>query len=326
MMISVVIPVFNEAESLRELSDQLDQVARSNSYQLDVFIVDDGSIDNTWSTIQSLALEKPWIHGIRLRRNFGKTAALSAGFSAISGQVIVQMDGDLQDDPAEIPKLIKILHTGFDLVNGWKRDRKDPWHKILASRVFNWTLSCASGLRLHDHNCGLKCFRREVLQEVHLYGERHRFIPLLANAKGFRVIEVEVRHRKRPHGRSKYGVLRLLTGALDVVVIVSLMRFTQTPFHLFGVFGFLALFLGMAGLGFAACLCGAIHWAGHSLEFIRYPKLFITSLAVFSLGGQILGMGFLAEWILSLDPPSAGYSIAETTKLPVKPEEKGLSR
>jgi glycosyltransferase involved in cell wall biosynthesis len=315
-LISVVIPVFNEADSLNELSDHLIKVAESNRFQMEVFIVDDGSDDSTWEVICALAMRNPGIHGIRLRRNFGKASALAAGFTAASGVIVVQMDGDLQDDPEEIPNLLKVLNKGVDVVNGWKRNRKDPWHKIFPSRIFNWILGCVSGLKLHDHNCGLKCFRKEALQQIPLYGERHRFIPILAHAKGFRVVEMEVHHHPRRHGKSKYGAQRFVKGTLDLITMTFLAGYTQTPFHLLGGIGLLAFIFGASGLGYLAICWGLAQQGVEGYGPIGHRPLLIYSAASLVLGVQMLGIGFLAELMISInfrDQPQ--YSIAETTRV-----------
>src|SRR3954470_14600276 len=199
-MLSVIVPVLNEAPALPQLVRELAGVAATHGYNLQTILVDDGSTDGSWDVICELAAENTRILGIRLRRNFGKAAALSAGFHAAEGERIVTIDGDLQDSPAEIAALLAKLDEGFDVVSGWKRDRHDPWHKVLPSRVFNWLVSRLTGVRLHDHNCGMKCYRREVLPEVRLYGERHRFVPVLAAARGFRVGEIAINHRARKFG------------------------------------------------------------------------------------------------------------------------------
>jgi glycosyltransferase involved in cell wall biosynthesis len=313
-LISVVIPVFNEADSLAELLNHLMSVAETNRYQMEVFIVDDGSDDSTWEVICALASQNSCIHGVRLRRNFGKTSALAAGFKAASGEIVFQMDGDLQDDPAEIPNLLRVLNEGADVVNGWKRQRKDPWHKILSSRIFNWMVGCVSGLKLHDHNCGLKCFREEALKQIPLYGERHRFIPILAHAKGYRVAELEVRHHPRRHGKSKYGAQRFVKGLLDLLTMTFLTGFTQTPFHLLGGIGLLAFIFGASGLGYLA-ICWSLAQQGvEGFGPVGQHSLLICSAAALVLGVQMLGMGLLAELMISInfrDQPQ--YSIAETT-------------
>ena len=313
-LISVVIPVFNEADSLKELLDCLIGVAGSNRYLLEVFIVDDGSKDSTWEVICGLAKQNSCIHGIRLRRNFGKASALAAGFKAASGGIVVQMDGDLQDDPAEIPNLLKVLNEGVDVVNGWKRQRKDPWHKTLPSHIFNWMVGCVSGLKLHDHNCGLKCFREEALKQILLYGELHRFIPVIAYAKGYRVTELEVRHHARRHGKSKYGAQRFVKGMLDLLTVTFLTGFHQTPFHLLGGIGVFGFILGGSGLGYLA-FCWILARLGvEGYGPIGQRPLLIYSAAALVLGIQMLGIGFLAELIISINfRDQSTYTIAETT-------------
>ncbi|MHC4402702.1 MAG: glycosyltransferase family 2 protein, partial [Planctomycetota bacterium] len=185
-MLSIVIPVFNEEESLEKLHEEICEVAKANRYELDVIFVDDGSTDGSWKVIERLAETDRRVRGIRFRRNFGKAAALSAGFAEVRGRLIVTLDADLQDDPQEIPRFLAQMEEDLDVVSGWKKVRHDPWHKVGPSRVFNWMVSRLTGVKLHDHNCGMKCYRREVFDEVRLYGELHRFVPVLAAARGFR--------------------------------------------------------------------------------------------------------------------------------------------
>ena len=205
-MLSIVIPVYNEAESLAELHREIGEVAAANGYELDVIFVDDGSRDDSWKIIRRLAAEDSRVRGIRFRRNFGKAAALTAGFAAARGELVMTLDADLQDDPHEIPRFLAAMQNNLDVVSGWKQVRHDPWHKVLPSRVFNGMVSWLTGVQLHDHNCGMKCYRREVFGEVRLYGELHRFVPVLAAARGFRVGEIVIKHRARKFGQSKYGV------------------------------------------------------------------------------------------------------------------------
>src|SRR5207302_9777080 len=203
-------------ESLELLQAEIDEAARKARLEVEAIFVDDGSTDGSWTLLQELAGKKPWLHGLRFRRNFGKAAALSAGFHAARGDIILTMDADLQDDPKEISTLLAGFDKGLDVVNGWKRIRHDPWHKVIPSRVFNFLVSWLTGVWLHDHNSGMKCFRAEVCREVRLYGELHRFIPVLAAARGFRVGEIEVHHRPRRFGHSKYGIRRFMKGFLDL--------------------------------------------------------------------------------------------------------------
>ncbi|MEJ7637084.1 MAG: glycosyltransferase family 2 protein [Singulisphaera sp.] len=219
-MTSIVIPLFNEGESLRTLHGELDRVFSDGARgPVEFLFIDDGSRDDSWSVVRGLAEGDPRVRGIRLRRNFGKAAALTAGFRAARGGIVFTLDGDLQDDPAEIPRFLERLDQGLDVVSGWKRMRHDPWHKVGPSRVFNWMVSRLTGCELHDHNCGFKAYRREVLDEVDIYGELHRFVPVLAHARGFRVGELVVNHRARRFGASKYGVTRLIKGLLDLLTV-----------------------------------------------------------------------------------------------------------
>ena len=206
MLISIVIPVYNEAESLRELHRQIAAVAERAAYELEVILISDGSTDGSWAVIEELAAGDPRVLGIRFRRNFGKAAALAAGFDSAQGEVVVTMDADLQDDPDEMPAMLARLNEGLDVVSGWKQIRHDPWHKRWPSKLFNWLVGRMTGVHLHDHNCGFKCYRRDVILEVRLYGELHRFVPVLAAARGFRVGEIVVNHRPRKHGLSMYGL------------------------------------------------------------------------------------------------------------------------
>src|SRR5437588_4944344 len=194
-MISIVIPVYNEKDSLAQLHAELEATAAAAHLDLEVLFVDDGSRDGSWEVITDLAKRHTWVHGIRLRRNFGKAAALSAGFRAAHGDIVLTMDADLQDDPREVPRFLAALDGGYDVVSGWKRVRHDPWHKVGPSRVFNWMVSRLTGVKLHDHNCGMKCYRAEIFLEVRLYGELHRFIPVLAAARGYRVGEIAIQDR-----------------------------------------------------------------------------------------------------------------------------------
>ena len=316
-MISVVIPVYNERESLRELHGELAKVAAEAELDLEVWFVDDGSTDGSWEVIRELAHQYAWVHGIRFRRNFGKAAALSAGFRAARGSIILTLDADLQDDPREIPRFLAALENGLDVISGWKRIRHDPWHKVWPSRVFNWMVSATTGVRLHDHNCGMKCYRAEVFREVRLYGELHRFIPVLAAARGYRIGELEIRHRPRKFGRSKYGVRRFVKGFLDLLTVKFLTGFGQRPQHLLGTVGllsFLAGCLGMAWLGIT-WLVNLFYEPGHRpfLPLHQRPLL-IYAVAALLLGAQMMSIGFLAELITAYQGRDEdSYSIAEQT-------------
>jgi glycosyltransferase involved in cell wall biosynthesis len=317
-MLSVVIPVFNEAESLEILHQELSEVAAAQGYDLDVVFVDDGSTDGSWDAICRLAAADPRVTGLRFRRNFGKAAALSAGFAQSRGELVMTLDSDLQDDPHEIPRFIAAMADQFDVVSGWKRVRYDPWHKVLPSRVFNRMVSSLTGVKLHDHNCGMKCYRREVFQEVKLYGELHRFVPVLAAARGFRVGEIEIAHRPRRFGRSKYGLRRFVTGFLDILTVKFLTGFGQRPQHLLGAVGLASFGLGTLGL-----LWLTAEWVVSRLvpgmEFVHLherPAL-IYSIGLLLLGGQMMSIGILAELFIAYHTSETrSYSISERTPRP----------
>ena len=313
-LISVVVPVCDEVESLEQLAAELRAVADQHRLSLEILFVDDGSRDGTWHVIQRMASADARIRGIRFRRNFGKAAALAAGFEAARGEIVFQMDGDLQDDPAEMPNFLAKLETGFDVVNGWKRTRHDPWHKVWPSRVFNRWVSRLSGVSLHDHNCGFKCFRAEVVKDLQLYGELHRFIPVMADARGYRVAELEVRHRPRVYGRSKYGVRRFHKGFLDLMTVTFLTGFAQRPIHLLGGIGLLAFLVGMLGLSYLAVCWLLTQFQVLDFGPIGQRPLLIYSVAAVLLGFQMLAIGFLAELIIAMNIRNEhSYSIAEVT-------------
>lgn len=320
-MLSAVIPVHNEAESLAQLHAELAAVAAAEDYALEILFIDDGSTDATWSEIAQLAAADPRVEGIRFRRNFGKAAALRAGFQAARGDLVLTLDGDLQDDPREIPRFLSALageHSGgrpLDVISGWKQVRHDPWHKVGPSRVFNWMVSRMTGVRLHDHNCGMKLYRREALEEVRLYGELHRFIPVLAAARGFRVGEVVIRHRPREYGYSKYGVARFVRGFLDLLTVKFLTGYRRRPQHLLGGLGLLFF---AVGLGWLLYLAG--YWVARQLHPdwnltpLHERPAVLYALGAFLVGAQLLSTGLLAEMIAAHEGREEEfYSIAERT-------------
>jgi glycosyltransferase involved in cell wall biosynthesis len=313
-VLSIVIPVFDEEQSLAELHAELRGVAREFAYQLDIMFIDDGSRDGSWRVIRELAERDPQVRGIRFRRNFGKAAALSAGFKAARGNRVVTLDADLQDDPAEIPRFLAAIESGLDVVSGWKKTRHDPWHKVIPSRFFNRMVGWLTGVKLHDHNCGMKCYRREVLGEVRLYGELHRFVPVLAAARGFRVGELVIHHRARRHGKSKYGWRRLMKGFLDLLTVKFLTGFGQSPQHLLGTLGMLSLALGIAGTAYLTGYWIIYKSQGLDPRLHERPAL-LYSLGLLLLGVQLVSLGFLAELITSYHSREVeNYSVAETVR------------
>jgi dolichol-phosphate mannosyltransferase len=305
----------NEAASLPQVVAELQAMAVAGGYSLEILLIDDGSTDDTWPVINRLAAADSRILGIRLRRNFGKSAALSAGFRAANGDLIVTLDGDLQDDPAEIPKLIAKLDEGYDVVSGWKQVRHDPWHKVYPSRVFNWLVSWLTGVHLHDHNCGLKCFRREVIDEVRLYGELHRFVPVLSAAKGFRTAEVVVAHRPRRFGQSKYGLERIVKGLLDIWTVKFLTGYGHRPQHLLGTAGLVAfLFGGLVMLYLAAVWCLSRLSENWPDVHLHETAALFYAIALIIIGAQFLSVGILGEMFAAfLVRETDTYSIAEYT-------------
>lgn len=310
-MLSVVIPLYNEEPSLERLYQELAELASAHGYQMEIIFVDDGSTDGSWEVIRRLADRDQRVRGVRFRRNFGKAAALDAGFAAAQGEYIITLDADLQDDPHEIPKLLAKLEEGFDLVSGWKQHRQDPWGKVIGSRIFNYVVRRLTGVRLHDHNCGMKAYRREVVREVRLYGEMHRLVPVLAAARGFRVTETPVHHRPRQFGRSKYGPSRAVKGVLDLLTVKFLTTYGFRPQHLLGVTGLLMMAAGLLVLLY--CLGGWAEWWPWWL-LARFPlqPLGVVGVGLLVLGGQLIALGLVAEGMIALY--GAGpkpYSIAE---------------
>lgn len=286
--ISVVIPVLDEQENVVPLTAEVRGVLQSLGRPHEIIFVDDGSRDGTTDLLRDLARKHPEVGLIIFRKNFGKAAALLAGFERSRGDFVITMDGDQQDDPAEIPRLLERLEQGDDLVSGWKRKRRDPPGKVIPSRVFNLATSMIGGLRLHDYNCGLKGYRRAVIDNLDLYGELHRYIPVLAHRKGFRVGELAVNHRPRRHGRSKYGPGRYSKGFLDLITVFFLTRFTRRPLHLFGAVGLL-FFLA----GFSINLYLTVIWIqGRTIG--HRPLLYLGILCVI-VGIQMLSTGLLGE-------------------------------
>jgi dolichol-phosphate mannosyltransferase len=309
--ISVVIPLLNERETLAELVRRIDSSSGDARYE--IVLIDDGSTDGSWAAIQELHAQRGSVRAIRFRRNFGKAAALAAGFAEASGKVIITMDADLQDDPKEIPRMLQKIDEGYDVVSGWKQRRFDPWHKRWPSLVFNTILRYFSKLPLHDFNCGFKAYRKEVLEEIDLYGEMHRFVPVLASARGFRVAEITVEHHPRLHGSSKYGWSRIPKGLLDLATVVFLTRFRYRPQHLLGGLGG-GLFL----IGFLILLALIFGWIWTRLAGYENPlhlherASFFVSILLIVVGIQAFATGLIAELLVAnYNPTRPIYSVAD---------------
>lgn len=294
MNLSVVIPLLNEAESLPELTAWIDRVMKQNGLSYELIYIDDGSRDDSWKVITALAESNPAVKGIKFRRNYGKAAALNCGFAASAGEVVITMDADLQDSPDEIPELRRmIVEDGFDLVSGWKKKRHDPITKTVPTRFFNWTTRRMSKIRLHDFNCGLKAYNSDVVKSIEVFGEMHRYIPVIAKWAGFTKIgEKVVQHQKRKYGKTKYGPDRFFKGYLDLLSITFTSRFGKRPMHFFGLWGTL---LFLAGFGIAGFLAyERIFYEGYKMT---ERPLFFFGLLSMILGTQLFVAGFLGELI-----------------------------
>ncbi|HUV71509.1 MAG TPA: glycosyltransferase family 2 protein [Clostridia bacterium] len=287
-MISIVVPVFNEKESLEELCQRIKQVLKNHKFEL--IFIDDGSTDSSGDLIEKFRESDSRVRTVHLRRNQGKSKALMMGFAAAKGEIIVTLDADLQDQPEEIKKLLLKLKEGFDLVCGWKKKRNDPFLKVIFSHFFNWLVNLTTQTNLHDINCGLKVYRREVIENLNLYGDLYRFIPVLAAKEGFRVTEVEVSHASRRYGTSKYGISKFIRGFFDLFTILFLTNFKTRPLHLFGFLGGL-----MIGLGIVICFYLTILWFSGQVIGSR-PLLFLGILLIIT-GIQLFTSGLLAELI-----------------------------
>ena len=312
--ISVVVPLYNEEESLGELTAWIDRVMKANGFDYEVIMIDDGSNDSSWSVVEELAKTNPAIRALRFSRNYGKSAALYCGFDAAEGDVVITMDADLQDSPDEIPELYRMItEEGYDMVSGWKRKRHDPLGKTLPSKFFNATCRAVSGIKLNDFNCGLKAYRRRVVKSIEVFGEMHRYIPILAKQAGFRKIgEKVVEHRARPYGVSKYGWERMIKGYLDLITVMFLTRFGRSPMYFFGgtgtamflVGGFTALWVIIDKLTKQA--------AGIPVRAVTDQPLFFIALLAVVLGTVLFLAGFLGELINRGSSDRNNYKIDKT--------------
>ena len=299
MDLSVVIPVFNEEDSVKELADWITRVCSSNRITFEIIFIDDGSSDSSWEKILAIAWNNEFVKAFRFRRNYGKAAALHTGFIEASGEIVITMDSDLQDSPDEIPELVKMIkYEGFDLVSGWKWKRYDPFVKVITSKFYNSTARWFSGIKLHDFNCGLKAYRLEVVKSIEIYGEMHRYIPVLAKEAGFRKIgEKIVEHRARKYGVTKYGLDRFVKGYLDLLTVGFISRFGKSPMHLFGSLGSIMFLIGFI----MACYLGVrkLIFVHHNLRapLVTESPFFFIALTVMIIGSILFLTGFLGELV-----------------------------
>ncbi len=310
MNISVVIPLYNEDESLPELVEWIDRVMVENKFTYEVVLIDDGSTDSSWKVIDNLNKKFPAVKGIRFRRNYGKSAGLNVGFDHAEGDVIITMDADLQDSPDEIPDLYKMItEDGFDLVSGWKQKRYDPIMKTFPTKIFNWATRKMSDIQLHDFNCGLKAYRKNVIKSIEVYGEMHRYIPVIAKTAGFRNIgEKVVQHRARKYGVTKFGWERFINGLLDLVSIYFVGKFGKRPMHFFGLIGTISFIIGF-GIAFYLAIA---KFAFQEYKMTERPILYFGILAMV-IGVQLFLAGFLGELISRNSTDRNNYQLAEKT-------------
>ena len=318
MDISVVVPLFNEVESLPELTSWIDRVMEANRFSYEVILIDDGSTDGSWELIEQLCLQNTCIKGIKFRRNYGKSAGLYCGFEQAEGHVVITMDADLQDSPEEIPELYRMItEEKYDMVSGWKKKRYDPiFSKNLPSKFYNWTARRMTGIKLHDFNCGLKAYRKQVVKSIEVYGDMHRYIPVLAKWAGFkRIGEKVVQHQERKFGVTKFGMERFIRGPLDLLSVIFISKFSKRPMHFFGVFGTLMFILGLA----------AAIWEGSqkiilTLHNQRAPRItespyFYLALTAMIIGTQLFLAGFLAELNVRNSTDRNSYLIDKRTNV-----------
>jgi glycosyltransferase involved in cell wall biosynthesis len=302
--VSTIVPALNESASLAELIARVDAVLRDVGCPYEIIVIDDGSTDDTPIILRELAAQYAHLHVVRLRRNYGKAAALSEGFARSQGEFLITIDADLQDSPEEIPQLLEQLRSRYDVVCGWKQKRKDSWVRIIGSRLFNFVTSLMTGLKLHDMNCGLKGYRRQVVQEMRLYGEMHRFIPVIARQRGFLVGEIPVQHFPRRYGESRYGWSRTLSGLFDLITLVMLGRYTHKPLHFFGLLGLACEFLGL----YILVILG-IGWLQG--QWIGNRPIFLVAIFLLLSGLQFIFFGLLAELLIYLSGRREDCSIDE---------------
>ncbi|MEM1321761.1 MAG: glycosyltransferase family 2 protein [Bacteroidota bacterium] len=311
MNISIVVPLFNEEESLPELEAWIRKVMKEHNFDYEVVMVDDGSKDNSWKVIEQLSQQNPRVKGIKFQRNYGKSAALNTGFQAVQGDVVITMDADLQDSPDEVPELYRMItEEGYDLVSGWKKKRYDPLSKTIPTKLYNAVCRRVSGVKLHDFNCGLKAYRKEVVKSVEVYGEMHRFIPVMAKWAGFKKIgEKVVQHQARKFGVTKFGLERFINGPLDLMSVIFVGKFGKRPMHFFGVFGVLMFFLGFAAAAYIGIV--KLYRLSNDMKTILVTDnpYFYIALTCMILGTMLFLTGFLAELVTRNAPERNFYLI-----------------
>jgi len=316
MDISIVIPLFNEEESLPELAGWIDKVMLENNFSYEIIMIDDGSKDNSWQVVEDLQSKNPLIKGIKFRRNYGKSAALYCGFDIAQGDVVITMDADLQDSPEEIPDLFKMIkQDGYDLVSGWKKKRFDPvLSKNIPSKIYNFTVRCITGIKLHDMNCGLKAYRKNVIKSIEVYGEMHRYIPVLAKWAGYKNIgEKVVKHSERKYGVTKFGMERFIRGPLDLLSVTFISRFVKRPMHFFGILGIIMIFIGVAAsiwLGIQKIIELQHGVVGKLITNSPYFYIALTSMII---GAQFFMGGFMGELISRSASERNNYQIEKRT-------------
>ncbi len=315
MQISIVIPLYNEAESIPELAEWIKNVMEANQFSYEIIFVDDGSNDGSWEVIENLQIQNPAIHGIKFRRNYGKSAGLNVGFEAAKGDIVFTMDADLQDSPDELPAMFhRMKEEKLDIISGWKKKRYDPISKTIPTKLFNWTTRKVSGINnLHDFNCGLKSYRKEVIKNIEIYGEMHRYIPVIAKWAGFtKVSEQIVVHRARKYGTTKFGISRFFNGLLDLLSIFFVGKFQKKPMHFFGTLGLFSL---LTGTIIAICLIAQkLYQISIGIKFrnVTDQPMFFIALVAIIIGFQLFLTGFLAELIARNSPSRNDYQVEKT--------------
>ncbi|WP_340113927.1 glycosyltransferase family 2 protein [Maribellus mangrovi] len=314
MDISVVVPLFNEEESLPELAAWIKRVMEDNNFSYEIMMIDDGSRDDSWNVVRKLQKDNPLIKGIKFRRNYGKSAALYCGFEAVQGDVVITMDADLQDSPDEIPELYRMIkEEGYDLVSGWKKKRHDPvLTKNMPSKLYNWTVRRITGIKLHDMNCGLKAYRKNVIKSIEVYGEMHRYIPVLAKWAGYKNIgEKVVIHSERKYGVTKFGLERFVRGPLDLISVMFISRFVKRPMHFFGVLGALIFIVGFIAAGYLGAQKLILLNQGIKGHLVTDSPYFYIALTSMIIGAQFFMGGFLGELVSRSSSERNKYQIEE---------------